>query len=93
MLTTGAAVTMPWLDDVAAAFEAWYPGQEQGSAVAALLFGDENFTGKLPISWPRDEAQVTEGLGITNPWNDITSRSGRPCLTQKSLTFCASALM
>ncbi len=40
VLNTGSAVTMPWLSSVKGVLEAWYPGQEDGTAIAALLFGD-----------------------------------------------------
>ena len=73
VLTTGAPVLMPWLGQVAGVFESWYPGQEQGRAVAALLFGDENFTGRSPVTWPRSEEQITEGLGIENPVYDVNN--------------------
>jgi len=53
VLNTGSAVTMPWADSVNAILEAWYPGQEDGSAIAAVLFGDVNPSGKLPVSFPR----------------------------------------
>ncbi len=43
----------PWLDRVPALFEAWYPGQEGGTALAQLLFGDYSPSGKLPISFER----------------------------------------
>jgi beta-glucosidase len=42
ILETGSAVTMPWLSQVKDVMEAWYPGQEQGTALARLLFGDVN---------------------------------------------------
>ncbi|MCC2316528.1 glycoside hydrolase family 3 C-terminal domain-containing protein [Cellulomonas chengniuliangii] len=71
VLATGAPVELPWLDSVPAVLEAWYPGQAQGRAVAALLFGDEDFSGHLPISWPATEEQVTEGLGLANPYYDV----------------------
>ena len=58
VLNTGSAVTMPWLDKVKAVFEAWYPGQESGNAIAALLFGDANPSGKLPVTFPRSLDQV-----------------------------------
>jgi beta-glucosidase len=73
VLTTGAPVELPWLNRVAGVFESWYPGQEQGRAVAALLFGDEAFAGKLPVTWPRSQDQVTEGLGIENPVYDLNN--------------------
>src|SRR5699024_2061774 len=58
VLHTGAAVTMPWLDAVEGVVEAWYPGQESGHAVAAVLFGDVNPSGKLPITFPKRLADV-----------------------------------
>jgi beta-glucosidase len=58
VLNTGSAVTMPWLNQVAGVFEAWYPGQEDGNAIAALLFGDVNPSGKLPVTFPASLADV-----------------------------------
>jgi beta-glucosidase len=58
VLNTGSAVTMPWLGKVKSVFEAWYPGQECGTAIAALLFGDVNPSGKLPVTFPTSLNQV-----------------------------------
>jgi beta-glucosidase len=58
VLNTGSAVTMPWIDDVAGVLEAWYPGQESGNAIASLLFGDTNPSGKLPVTFPKSLADV-----------------------------------
>jgi beta-glucosidase len=58
VLNTGSAVTMPWLSNVAGVFEAWYPGQEDGRAIAALLYGDVNPSGHLPVSFPTGLGQV-----------------------------------
>jgi beta-glucosidase len=52
VLKTGSAVLMPWVDKVPAILEAWYPGEEDGNAVAAILFGDVNPSGKLPLTFP-----------------------------------------
>jgi beta-glucosidase len=52
VLKTGSAILMPWLDKARAILEAWYPGEEDGNAVAAVLFGDVNPSGKLPITFP-----------------------------------------
>jgi beta-glucosidase len=58
VLNTGSAVTMPWLDKVKGVFEAWYPGQQSGNAIAALLFGDVDPSGKLPVTFPASLDQV-----------------------------------
>lgn len=58
VLETGGAVLMPWRDQVAGIIAAWYPGQRGGEALAKLLFGDADFAGRLPISFPRSMAQL-----------------------------------
>lgn len=52
VLQSGAPVTMPWLNAVAGVLQAWYPGQEAGNAIASVLFGDANPSGKLPQTFP-----------------------------------------
>ncbi|HEX7340448.1 MAG TPA: glycoside hydrolase family 3 C-terminal domain-containing protein [Rhodanobacteraceae bacterium] len=56
VINSGSAVTMPWLDQVKGVIEAWYPGQEDGKAIASVLFGDVNPSGKLPVTFPRSLA-------------------------------------
>lgn len=53
VLKTGSAILMPWADNVPAILEAWYPGEEDGNAVTAVLFGDVNPSGKLPLTFPK----------------------------------------
>lgn len=53
VLKTGSAVLMPWVDNVPAILEAWYPGEEDGNAVADVLFGAANPSGNLPLTFPR----------------------------------------
>jgi beta-glucosidase len=55
VLETGTAVTMPWLDSTSAVLEAWYGGSKGADAVARLLFGEVNPSGKLPMTFPRSE--------------------------------------
>jgi beta-glucosidase len=59
LLIGGSAVTMSaWKDNVKGIVDVWYAGQQGGNAVAAVLFGDENPAGRLPITFPIDVAQV-----------------------------------
>jgi beta-glucosidase len=66
VLNTGGPVLMPWLNDVSGVLEAWYPGQQFGPAIAAVLFGDANPGGRLPVTFPATENQ---GPAEANPPN------------------------
>ena len=52
VLNVGSPVEMPWIDKVPAVLQLWYNSQEQGNALADILFGDENPSGKLPTTFP-----------------------------------------
>jgi beta-glucosidase len=52
VLNTSTPVAMPWLDQVDAVLQAWYPGQESGAGIAAVLFGDADPGGRLPVTFP-----------------------------------------
>jgi beta-glucosidase len=58
VLETGTAVLMPWIDQVGGVLEAWYAGSKGADAVANVLFGDVNPSAKLPITFPRSEADL-----------------------------------
>lgn len=71
VLETGGPVLMPWLDQVGAVVEAWYPGVKGGEAIADVLFGDANPSGRLPITFPASLDQLPNrqipGFGYVGP--------------------------
>jgi beta-glucosidase len=58
VLETGSAVTMPWVGNVSAIAEAWYGGSRGAEAVANVLFGVVNPSGKLPVTFPKSDADL-----------------------------------
>lgn len=72
VLKTGSAVVMPWINKVAAVLEAWYPGEEDGNAVAAVLFGKVDPSGKLPLTFPRSVGQTLAAHPEQYPGNGKT---------------------
>ena len=68
VLETNGPVLMPWLDKVAAVLEAWYPGSGGGQAIAKVLFGDLDPSGRLPVTFPAALDQlphpVLPGTGV-----------------------------
>jgi beta-glucosidase len=84
ILEHGTAVTMPWLDQVQAVLATWYPGVQGGPAIASVLVGETNPSGKLPMTFPRSEQDLpqkkisatnntvvySEGLKIGYRWFD-----------------------
>ncbi|MFZ0043208.1 MAG: glycoside hydrolase family 3 C-terminal domain-containing protein [Solirubrobacteraceae bacterium] len=60
VLNTGGPVLMPWLSSIKGLFEAWYPGQEDGDAIAALLFGDVDPSARLPETFPASQSDIPE---------------------------------
>lgn len=58
VLNNGGPLALPWLDEIPAVIEAWYPGQAGGLATARVLFGEVNPSGKLPDSFPSQLADL-----------------------------------
>jgi beta-glucosidase len=75
VLETGNPVAMPWRDKVKAIVQAWYPGQAGGQAIAELVTGKVNPSGRLPITFPESLAQTPrpELPGIETPWGTPTT--------------------
>jgi beta-glucosidase len=69
VLETGGAVAMPWIERVSGALEVWYPGVRGAQAAANILFGDINPSAKLPVSFPKSDADLPHpqipGINLT----------------------------
>ena len=80
VLNTGGAAAMPWLAKVAGVIESWYPGQEFGTAIAALLWGDADPSGRLPMTFPASDAQAHASVSF--PGTILSGPSGaQPTVT------------
>jgi beta-glucosidase len=63
VLETGAPVLTPWRESINALLEAWYPGQDGGTAIARVLFGDSDPGGRLPATFPQREGDIPTASG------------------------------
>lgn len=78
VLETGTATPMPWLNDVKSVVEAWYPGEQQGTALSRLLYGDENFVGRLPMTFPKSLADTPTSTDKQYPGVFANGSTTRP---------------
>jgi beta-glucosidase len=81
VLETGGPVSMPWVDNVAGIFEAWYPGIGGAQALANLIFGEVNPSGKLPATFAKSDADlphpVIAGMDLKPVPHEVeTNRAG-----------------
>jgi beta-glucosidase len=67
VVESGGPVTMPWADKVSGILEAWYAGSDGSNAVAKVLFGKVNPSGKLPLTFPRSEADLPHPTVVKPP--------------------------
>jgi beta-glucosidase len=83
VLEGGSVIDLPWLGSVPAVVMSWYAGQRVGPALAKLLWGQANFSGKLPFTWAKsvDQYDTWNGAGTTRfdyhagySWFDYKSR-------------------
>ena len=73
VLNTSGPVLMPWLHDVRSVLEAWYPGEQDGAAAAALLTGDVAPTGHLPVTFPTSDKATAVTTASQWPGRALTS--------------------
>ena len=99
VLETGGPVLMPWLDRTAAVIEAWYPGQKGGEAIAEILSGDVNPSGRLPVTFPAQRGPASPSAsyrGIRGPLRSVRSdgaaatAGSSPPITRKARTSATS---
>jgi beta-glucosidase len=83
VLETGTAVTMPWIEKVGAVVEAWYAGSKGADAVANILFGDVNPSAKLPMTFPRSEADLPHSQLVMPPPGTKLEDANRKTLLTK----------
>ena len=67
VIESGSPVTMPWVDQVSAILEAWYGGSRGAEAVANIIFGDVNPSAKLPMTFPKSEADLPHSTVVKPP--------------------------
>ncbi len=72
VLETGSPVTMPWADQVSGILETWYGGTRGAEALARLLFGDVNPSGKLPLTFPKSDADLPHASVVKPPRESTT---------------------
>ncbi|TAM27755.1 MAG: glycosyl hydrolase [Rhodanobacter sp.] len=70
VVQSGNAVLMPWLHEVAGVLDAWFPGEEGGAAIAGILAGDHDPSGKLPLTFPAANGQVAASTPAQYPGID-----------------------
>ena len=75
VLETGNPISMPWRNRVRAILQAWYPGQAGGQAIAEVLTGKVNPSGRLPITFPARLADTPRPrlAGLGTPWGTATT--------------------
>ena len=79
VLNSGTAVAMPWVNNVDAVLEMWYPGERGGEATSNLLYGKVNPSGKLPITFPVDDNHT--------PFTDSPERAYPTTIGSDPLSF------
>ncbi len=87
VLESGGAVTMPWIDHASAVLESWFPGIRGAQAITAILFGDVNPSGKLPLTFPKSEADLPHPMLTKQPPGPMEPMPGIPEWKVNTKTF------
>ncbi|KAI9632811.1 putative beta-glucosidase [Dioszegia hungarica] len=76
VIQAGSAVSMPWINDVAGVVYAWYGGNETGNAIADIVYGSVNPSGRLPISLPVREQDIAASQNFKSARTKIHYEEG-----------------
>ncbi|PVF98856.1 hypothetical protein CPB86DRAFT_850239 [Serendipita vermifera] len=74
VIQAGSAISMPWVNQVQAVLQTWYLGNEVGNAIADILYGTRNPSGKLPISFPVREQDIAAHLNFGGEYGVVHYR-------------------
>ncbi|OCF36321.1 beta-glucosidase [Kwoniella heveanensis BCC8398] len=76
VIQAGSAVSMPWIDEVKGVVYAWYLGNECGNAIADVVYGHRNPSGRLPITLPKRELDIAANLNYKSARTKIHYEEG-----------------
>ena len=85
VMETGAPVLTPWRKQLAGLLEAWYPGEDGGTAIARLLFGDVDPAGRLPATFPQQESDIPTAAGGSSRYPGVPEPLESDCDVQTSV--------
>ncbi len=85
VMETGAPVLTPWRGQVAGLLEAWYPGEDGGSAIAHVLFGDTDPGGRLPATFPQSESDIPTASGGASRYPGVPDPLESECVAEASV--------
>ncbi|MEA2314458.1 MAG: beta-glucosidase, partial [Solirubrobacteraceae bacterium] len=88
VLETGAPVLTPWRSQIGALLEAWYPGQDGGTAIARILFGDVDPGGRLPVTFPKQAADIPTASGGAQRYPGVVDPTLSPCEVNTTFVPC-----
>jgi beta-glucosidase len=88
VLETGAPVLTPWRSQVAGLLEAWYPGEDGGTPIAHVLFGDSDPGGRLPATFPRQAADIPTAPGGPSQYPGVINPVAGTCTVDTTSAPC-----